>query len=243
MAFLRRHTHLFFLSLGFLTRLAPARHATDKDMAASCLYYPLVGVVLGILLLLPVMALGSPWVQAWGYLALSIWLTRSLHQDGLADLLDALGSGKTGERFQAVLKDSRIGAFGVVGLFVFLSGQLVCVASCLEKGLLAPLLFAPVFARCLPVLLAIVAQPSPSVGLGKLLSNAPLPQACLLAITILICGGILLLPFASFVVSLIMAMALLCFFTVKAGKHGGYNGDYLGALILCGELAVLFSVA
>ena len=51
-------------------------------------------------------------------------LIRGLHHDGLADVADAFGSGKRGEEFRKILKDSRIGSFGALALiFYFLFGM------------------------------------------------------------------------------------------------------------------------
>src|SRR5208337_1478692 len=51
------------------------------------------------------------------------FLTRGLHMDGLADTLDGLASGGSKERILEVMRDSRIGAFGVIGLILFIGGK------------------------------------------------------------------------------------------------------------------------
>lgn len=233
---------LFLLSLGFLTRLAPGMRASTAEMGASVSYYPLAGAFLGLALILPFslgLGAGSPWTQAWLYAFLSAWLTRALHLDGLADILDALGSGKQGEGFQAVLKDSRTGAFGVAGICLALSGQIIFAAACFSSHTLPPLAFAPVFGRCLPIFLAFLAPCNPKAGLGALLAAAPGRTARLIAAGFILAGGLLCLPPAAFLASLVLTLPLLLFLRRIALREQGFNGDFFGFLIICGELIVL----
>ena len=242
---LTQQVRVFLLALGFLTRLAPAMVATRQEMSASCTYYPFAGAVLGALLLLPFslhLFAGQIWVQAWLYVLLSAWLTRALHLDGLADVLDALGSGKTGEAFHAILKDSRMGAFGAVGVTLALAGQIILVAACIQAGHFGALFFAPLFGRCLPMVLAATTQPHPKASLGAILSAAPKAQALFIAaITATIAGSLCIGPRALLTT---LILAGLCLFALSriARKEGGYNGDFLGCSIITGEVVVLLAV-
>ena len=241
--FLQRQGRAFLLALGFLTRLGPAMPATNREMALACAYYPAAGAVLGTVLILPPalgLFAGQPWVQAWLYVLLSAWLTRALHLDGLADLLDALGSGKSGDAFQAVLKDSRMGAFGCAGLILALAGQVTLAAACLQHGRLAPLLCAPVFGRCLPILLAAVAPPNPKASLGALLAAAPKAPALFIAVAGLGASLFRLAPTGAFVA---ISLAILCLWKLRqiALAQNGYNGDFCGAAVVIGETAFLLT--
>ncbi|MEG6551942.1 adenosylcobinamide-GDP ribazoletransferase, partial [Desulfocurvibacter africanus] len=115
----------FFTALAFLTRLVPARLGKPEDLAAAMAWLPAVGLVLGGLLVVP-LALGlfsaTPWVQAWLLVIANLWATRGLHLDGLADVADGWGSGADGQRFWEIVKDSRLGAFGAMGLLLTLTG-------------------------------------------------------------------------------------------------------------------------
>ena len=217
--------------------------ASEQEMSLACVYYPLTGAVLGAVLVLP-LYLGvfaeHIWIQAWLYVLLSTWLTRALHLDGLADVLDALGSGKTGEAFQAVLKDSRMGAFGCAGLIMAVTGQILLAAACLENRFLAPLLYAPIFGRCLPVLLSGIAPTNPRARLGALLASAPRMPALLLAATGV--GGLLFLfPLPSVLTAIALTALCLGILRRTALREGGYNGDFCGFAIICGEIIVLLA--
>lgn len=120
-------------ALSFFTRI-PFRPKFEIDgdiFARGIKYLPLVAVVIGA----PVGALFA--LQAWigpGLAALLtltayILLTGGLHVDGFADTLDGLGSRRDRETTLAIMKDSHVGTFGVLGIGLYIAGMLVCIAS------------------------------------------------------------------------------------------------------------------
>lgn len=235
---------LFLLALSFLTRLAPPRQAGNDRMAAAVLYYPLAGLCIGLLCALPACAglwSAHPLVQGWLYVLLSAWITRALHLDGLADVLDAVGSGRTGEAFRSVLKDSRLGAFGAAGLGLVLCGQAFLAASTLETGLVAPLIFAPLYGRCLPIVLASIASPYANTGLGVLLEAAPRARCLTFACAAALAGGLVCLGPGGLALTVLLTLPVLVFLVRLAKREGGYNGDFFGFAIVAGELAALLS--
>jgi adenosylcobinamide-GDP ribazoletransferase len=241
---LAARSRFFLLALGFLTRLAPASRADGSAMGKAAFHYPTVGVVLGAVLALPLVCnffSGHPLVRAWGYAVLSLWLTRALHLDGLADVLDALGSGKHGEEFRKTLKDSRTGAFGAAGIAAFLAGQIVLAAAILESGRIAPLFFAPVYGRCLPILFTSLAPAHPEAGLGAILAAAPRKTASAFALFCALSGGLFCLSPSGLFVCLALTAPCLLALARLARREGGYNGDFLGAAILTGEMCVLLA--
>lgn len=235
----------FFLALSFLSRLSPPLRASPEEMSASALYYPLVGALLGAVFCFPLsigLFAGHPWVQAWLYILFSVWLTRALHLDGLADICDALGSGKTGDAFRVVLKDSRIGAFGATGLTLALGGQIILAATILQSGKIAPLLFAPLYGRCLPIALASLVPPFSETGLGSLLFSDTLKTpALLLAAVCALCGSLFCLSLPSFLLCLLFTAPALVLLVRLARREKGYSGDFFGCLIVAGETAVLLA--
>lgn len=241
---LTEQARLFLLALSFLTRLTTGKAATAAAMSASVPYYPLVGAAIGLALILPFysgMFAAYPWVQAWLYVLLSAWLTRALHLDGLADLLDAAGSGKRGEDFHAVLKDSRMGAFGAVGLVMALAGHIILAGACFSAHRFAPLFFAPLFGRCLPIVLAGIAPINPKAGLGALLAAAPQARCLLFAFSAAFIGGWLCLGLVSTALCVLFSIPLLFPLASLARREGGFNGDYLGCAIVGGELIALLA--
>ena len=219
--------------------------AERREMSDSCLWYPAVGILLGLLLSLAAVAIfhstASSAVAAWGYVLLSAWLTRALHIDGLADVADALGSGKSGQEFHAVLKDSRIGAFGCLAIVLAAYGQIAAVDACLRNDAVSALFFAPVFGRCLPMLFTALAPAYPGAGLGAILTDAPAAACRRICLAVAFFFGLLCLGFGKILLVACMACAAMWFLAGAAKRAGGYNGDFFGALILLGECAVLLA--
>lgn len=125
----------FLATLGFLSRLAPARVQSEADMRRSMFHLPLCGLVIGLCACAPVLAglfAGMPLAQAWLIVMLSAWMTRGLHLDGLADVMDGAGQHLNPERFWVIIKDSRSGTFGVAALVLALLGQTVLFAEILR---------------------------------------------------------------------------------------------------------------
>lgn len=111
------------LAFSFLTIFpVPSRWLAGvgpADMARSFAVFPLVGLVLGGISLLPAYLLspkGSPFLHASLIAAILCLLTRALHLDGLADVADGFGGGYTPARRLEIMKDSRTGAFGVAAI-------------------------------------------------------------------------------------------------------------------------------
>lgn len=120
-----RQVTLFLTATQFLTRVpVPSGSAFQlRWLSESLRYFPLVGGLVG-LANVAIWWLSSQWfprVVAVGLmLAASLLLTGAFHEDGLADTCDGLGGGNTRERALAIMKDSRIGAFGAMGLLMLL---------------------------------------------------------------------------------------------------------------------------
>lgn len=234
--------HEFILAAGFLTRLAPARVADAGHLGRVLPWFPLVGLYLGSVVTLPFMlglGRGYPWAQAWLWLGLAIILTRGLHWDGWVDLCDAWGSGVRGERFWEVLKDSRMGAFGGLGLFMGLAGNVILLAAIFPSEAWGVLIWAPVLGRTAAVVLAWQTRGLLRPGLGGIfLASATGGRTAWAVGTALILGGVLV-PAKTMLIGILLCCAGLVFLIRLAGHREGVNGDFLGAAIVWAELSVL----
>ena len=111
----------FLASLAFLTWFPATRLSgkSQRDISNSRAWFPLVGLLIGILLALVGIAAGNLFpVYFWGAVLLLLLaaVTRGLHADGLMDVCDGVFGGRTRERRLEIMKDSRVGAFGALGL-------------------------------------------------------------------------------------------------------------------------------
>lgn len=237
--------HALLLAIGFLTRLPVPVHAYDdpRAKAASLAWYPLVGVIIGLLLgvlawLLrhtPSMLCAAVLVAAW------VALTGALHLDGLADSADAwIGGMGDRERTLAIMKDPRSGPAGVVALALALMLKFSALAS-LGPAPWAALLLAPVLARAGLAALFLTTPYVRSGGLGTALADAP-RQACGFALLLTVAGcalwgsrGWLALALAVAVFGLWRQACL--------ARLGGCTGDTAGALAEMLEVALLVGLA
>jgi adenosylcobinamide-GDP ribazoletransferase len=232
----------FLVALTFLTRLGRAHITTSEAISRSMPMYPLVGGLIGLILALSSMLPLSSWVLAWLLTGLNMYLTRGLHWDGWADLWDGWGSGATGVRFWAIVKDSHIGAFGTMGLILGLGLQTALFESAVSRKAWLALLFAPVFGRFCCLVLARMSQSLSRPGLGQNAVQGATRSALVLGgCTALIPA--LALPPAHLAMTLLAGILPLAALLAVGRKQGGVNGDFLGAAIIAGEVCALLPLA
>jgi len=230
----------FLDTLGFLTRLAPARVIPEEEMSQCMAYMTAVGATLGAVIVLP-FALGlfasSPWVQAWLMVILNIYLTRGLHFDGLADVCDAVTTHTDPDRFWVVIKDSRSGAFGIIGLVMALGGQTLLFHEIIVAGSYATIVWTFILGRATCVWLGFYVRHLTKAGLGKLyIDGATLGVALATAVTTFVLGVILTGPIATIAAIAIATATLFPLYRLAVHVNGA-NGDFLGCSVLLGELA------
>ena len=243
-------------ALAFLSRIslphsgAQTEHAPRMpDVPASVPWFPLAGAVLGLLAAaLPLLArtllpASSPVLAAWMYVCALAWLTRALHWDGLADLCDACGSNATGERFWDIMKDSRIGAFGVLGLIMGVGISGIAAFLCLEKGLWPALVLAPAFGRCMVVPLGRLTAPSARSSLAVLVFPGLRGRAAAFSCAATCLACMALAGTGATLLALVCAATALVPLRSLANRHGGCNGDFFGTAIIIGETALLLGAA
>ncbi|PWK14054.1 cobalamin-5'-phosphate synthase [Psychrobacter immobilis] len=132
--FIKHEWILLLVAVQFLTRLSvpPFKHYDPQWLHQSSRHFPVVGLLVG-LLCAGVFWLGSllftPLVAAVLSTAFGIKLTGAFHEDGLADSCDGLGGGLTRERTLEIMKDSRLGTYGVLGLLSALLLKISLLAS------------------------------------------------------------------------------------------------------------------
>jgi adenosylcobinamide-GDP ribazoletransferase len=234
------HPRSFFNALSFLTRLGPARLVEQDEFPDTVIWFPLVGLVVGAFSSAPIfLGLFSKyaWLQGWLVVGLSLWLTRGLHADGLADIADAWGSRASGDKFWTILKDSRCGPFGVLGQVMVLVGQILAFGILSGQGRLGAICWCFVLGRFLSVTVLCLCKDLARPGLLSLFAPGAGPKV--LAATMIqsvIFGFALSSPGAVFWG--FVAGSFVTFFLVRlANRQRGVNGDFLGAAMMLGELA------
>ena len=240
----------FFRAISFLTILPVGQtHASEgREMARSMAFFPLVGLVIGLLL-----ALGHHFFSLflpkaavlWFVIGLLAFLTRGLHLDGLADTMDGLASGGTKEKILEVMRDSRIGAFGVISLILLLGAKYFCLDQIPDSSLACSFIVMSVLGRNAMVLVCYRSSYARREGLAKpFVEHLRIHEV---AVSFLSALGIALLLMrlqgivAFFGVGL---FSLGCRFFFKR-RLGGITGDILGATnelseVLCLVILIAF---
>ena len=238
----------FLIALQFLTVL-PIRneHAPDAEtIGRSLLYYPLVGLLIGLLLaLLGWSGSGIP-ANIHAGITLFVWvaLTGALHLDGLADSADAWVGG-LGDRQKtlAIMKDSYCGPIGVVALILVLLVKFVALEHIIRSESWFVLTLAPVLGRTTLVLLFITTPYVRPKGLGSPLAEH-LPRGAGLTL-VLLTFAIVISLFGVTVFWLILILTCL-FITLRAimlRRIDGTTGDTAGAMVEISETVLLLAVA
>lgn len=237
--------HSFLIGLQFLTRIRLVRQTewTAEDFGRSTRFFPLVGLVLGIcyalFALLLLYAVGMRALTAALLLVLPLLLTGGLHADGFMDTADGVFSGRDRERKLEIMKDSRVGAFGVVS-FVMLMFVQYALISDMHPLLLIPALFVmPVIGRFAMVLSVACFPYAREDGMGKTFADMADRKTIVIAALITM---ILVLPWG-FLAALALVLGTvfaLLFCRLITHVLGGVTGDVYGAATVLTETLVLF---
>ena len=229
----------------FLTRLPGGAHPeTERDLGRSVPWFPVVGAVVGALSGGVYWALhgsfGAP-LAAVLAVAVGAVVTGCLHEDGLADTADALG-GASRERRLEIMKDSRVGAFGVLALVLSTLVRVFAVSSLTPVDALLALVVAHMLGRTMAVAVMGAAPAASGTGLGHGYS-AHLPRAWTMVAVVASSAVAASLGLAG-AVSLAAAAAGAAFVGLIAWRaFGGTTGDILGTAEQMAEMAVLLSAA
>ncbi len=241
----RRERQILLLAVGFLTRLPvpadPDFH--DDKLSQASRYFPLVGLLVAALsaavLLISHSLFASLPLAVLLAMVASLLMTGAFHEDGLADSADGFGGGYRREDVLRIMKDSRIGSYGAVALFMALGLKAVSLSALASPWVAASaLLWGHGLSRWLAISLLLDMPYVRGEGKSKPLARAISPRCFLLAGLPLV--GLLL--FAHWPALLALTVLLIGFrFAVAAWlrrRLGGYSGDVLGAVQQLAEILV-----
>lgn len=225
------------MALSFLT-VFPAtwnRTLTQGEISNSRLYYPLIGLLLGLLLVgvergarevFPV------YLTAALLVVFLIVVTRGLHLDGFMDVCDGLFGGYTRERRLEIMRDSHVGAFAVIGvasLLLLKYGALVSLLALRMPGKEWVLLLFPTLSRWAMVILMGAFPYARRQGLGSPFHQGRAKLVTVIAAAISAAAAVLLGGIGG--VGILAGVSILAWFLgwVVSRMLGGLTGDTYGA--------------
>jgi adenosylcobinamide-GDP ribazoletransferase len=232
----------------FLTRLPIRFDGTmPPDLHGRALgWYPIIGALIGLCGAL-VYAVASAAGLTAGAAALltlcvQIAVTGALHEDGLADIADGFGGGRDKMAKLAIMRDSRLGSYGVLSL-IFSVGlrwsALVALADPLAVGL--ALMSAGALSRAAVPAVYGWLDPARSDGLAAGLGGPPGARVAMAAVLGACIAGLLLAGFALPVIA-VAILAALAVGGLALRQIGGHTGDVLGACQQIVEIAALLTL-
>lgn len=242
----RREWNLLRTALMFLTRLPVGRGLPfDTDLLnGAARYFPLVGLLVGLVGALVygiAVLLFTPAVAVLLSMAATVLLTGAFHEDGFADVCDGFGGGSRREQVLTIMKDSRVGSFAAVGLFLLLTIKFSALEALDNAALVGPAL---VVAHALSRLLAVSYLAEYSYVRDDDSSKIK-PLATQIngnALRFAMASTLPLLLLISWWQALLVCVALLlwryAFGYYMHKRIGGYTGDCLGAAQQVAEVLI-----
>jgi len=233
---MRKQIEIFFTALMFYTRIPCPKWVTHDPeyLNKATRYFPLIGWIVAAVCALVYMAteffLGSSIAVLLSMIA-GILTTGAFHEDGFADVCDAFGGGWTKEKILDIMKDSRIGAYGAIGIMLLLLLKFTTLSAMPFTQMWMILLAAHSFSRLCAVLLVATSQyvrendDAKAKPLAKSITAKEIIPAVLF-------GLIPLLFFQRIEIIYALILPLLGTFFLRRYFHkwiGGYTGDCLGA--------------
>ncbi len=234
----------FFVAWRFLTivPLPLGREKSAEQVGRSLAYFPAVGLVLGLALagvdrgldsVLPVSVLGGVLLVLW------VVVSGATHLDGFIDTCDGLVAGRSPQQRQDIMRDSRVGAFGVVGaccLLVLKYASLVALPGASRDWSLA---LAPMLGRWMAVC-AVAAFPyARAEGLGRTFKDQATWLTVIVATVIAVAASVGFLRLTGLAIMLGVSVVALCLCAILNRKLAGLTGDSYGAVVEVAEVTTL----
>lgn len=234
---MQKQLHIFLNAIMFYTRIPVPKNLpySDEILNRSTRYFPLIGwivggigaaVFYGLQFVLPLE------LSILLSMLTTIFVTGAFHEDGFADFCDGFGGGYTRERILTIMKDSRIGTYGSVGLIGMLAVKFGSLHAIAPERIPLVILTGHAVSRLMPILIIYTSEYSRDDATSK---SKPIGKKGKgIDFVLAFFFGLAFLAFLPLTYSLaILPVLVITTFVFKSyitRKIGGYTGDCLGAL-------------
>lgn len=235
----------FLIALQFLTILpVKVKSKVEKnDFGASLLYFPLVGFLIGLLLVLSAFALSSfpSLLKAAIILIISIIVTGGIHLDGFADTCDGFYGNNPKEKILEIMRDSHIGTMGVAGVVSILLLKFSLIASFPEGSLWKTLLLMAVFSRWAQVMACFGSSYARQEGKAKYFIEHATKKEFFVGFLFTLALFCVFLKLNGLILFFASLLSAFLFMQYIKKRIGGMTGDTIGGLSEFTEVTVLLS--
>jgi len=229
----------------FLTRVPLHRGDGVPNMSRAVPWFAAVGAMLGAIqggIYLGLHELATPALAAAVATALVAMITGAFHHDGLADMADAFGGGWTKEQRLEILKDSRLGTYGVTALVFVILIEVTALASLSGWTAIAATTVSHAVSRACAALVMTVARPAQNSGLGvdylQGLNRTAVRVAA--ALSLLLTAALFGIGAVAITAAAVATAAAVV--RLSYAKIDGISGDVLGAVQQLAKLACLTTI-
>ena len=226
----------YWLAQQFLTRIPTPGFSSisSSGQAHSALFYPLVGFVIGAILVFIAWLLAVQPALVGAAIIIAVWagITGALHLDGLADSADAwLGGQGDLEKTHTILKDPRVGTAALVTVSVILLLKFSALVTHIEHQQLGVILLSPIIGRAMILLLFLSTDYVREQGLGNEITKGLNRQAA----TIIVILVLMISALISFSSTLCVLLGFVGLRHLMIKHLRGCTGDTTGALVEISE--------
>ncbi|MEA4949398.1 MAG: adenosylcobinamide-GDP ribazoletransferase [Petrimonas sp.] len=239
---MKQQLNLFLNALQFYSRIPAGKiDYTEENIAQSVRYFPLIGSIVGAVggsVFMLSMLVFSQAISVTAAIISMVAVTGALHEDGVSDFFDGFGGARTKERILEIMKDSHVGAYGVISLVLLFLVKFSLLTSIAPQKLPLVLIAAHASSRFMAVVL-MKSSTYARTGNSKS-SHTRHPLTRTTVITAFVFGALPLAFVPPFIIACVVTIYAIIFFALKhyvEKKIGGFTGDVLGTLQQFCEIA------
>ena len=247
----RRELNLFWIATGFLTRVPMPRtvNYTPEILNTSSRYFPLVGFFVGACGAASYVIASTLWSPPLAIalsIVVTVLLTGAFHEDGWADSCDGFGGGWTREQVLTIMKDSRLGSYGAVGLLLLLAIKLLSLSQLHDAAsIVSALLIGHTWSRLLSISYLLDLPYVCDIDSSKIkpIATQMEPRSFAIAAASVTPLLFFISPLQLIAIAVVLAAWRWWFGRYIVRRIGGYTGDCLGAAQQVSEVLIYLVLA
>jgi adenosylcobinamide-GDP ribazoletransferase len=238
---MKQQLNLFFHALMFYSRIPAGKiDYSEENLTKAFRYFPLIGIIVGALgggiFLLFQWIFPTPVALIMAMVTM-VLATGALHEDGLSDFFDGFGGGRDKERILAIMKESTIGAYGVIALILLFLLKFTLLLSIDSSHILMVLITAHASSRIMPVFLVNSSQYARAGDSKAMHTRRKVDTKTFLIALALSLTPLVFMPWQIILIAIpVYAVIGILLKKYTEKKIGGFTGDVLGALQQFSEL-------